>query len=413
MTIDLRTLTDDPGEHEAWWAVIRAAFGTTFDPESHALWAARMEPGRSIVAYDGDEVCGTTGSFSFRMTVPGGAVVPTAGVTMVTVKPTHRRRGVLTSMMRRQLEEVRERREPLAVLRASEPLIYGRFGYGAASDELGARVDTARTRLALPAGADALRLRLVDPCDPEVLAACEELYARRVPLRPGMLERRPGWERAVVHDPEDKRDGATPMQCVLAERDGELRGYARYAVRPHYDAADNPDGEVLLRDMEALDPAAHGALVRYLFDLDLTSTLCVEGRPVDDPWLHLVTDPRRCGISRRDALYLRVIDVAAALEARTYAAGVDVVLELEDAFCPWNAGRWRLSGGPKGATCTRTGDPADLALSVPELGAAYLGGVPLAALADAGRVRELREGALAEAATAFHSAVAPWNPHGF
>lgn len=422
MGLELRTLGDSPDEHDAWWAVLRAAFGTGFDPESLDKWSSLIEPDRSIVAYDGDEVCGTTGSFTFRMAAPGGSVVPTAGVTMVSVKPTHRRRGALAAMMRRQLDDVRSRREPLAVLRASEPVIYGRFGYGQATEELTARVDTGRVRLQAPAGTEALRLRLVDPKDPEAFRACEELYAGRVPLRPGMLERRPGWESVPVHDPEKRRDGASPLQCVLAERvggasgsqaRGELRGYARYAVRARYDASENPEGEVLLRDLEALDPAAHGALMRYLFALDLTSTLVADGRPVDDPWLHMVTDVRRCGVTTRDALYLRVVEVGSALQARTYAAPVDLVFEVEDAFCPWNEGRWRLSGGPKGATCTPTEDAADVALTARELGGAYLGGVSFATLGAAGRVRELREGALEEASVAFRSQVAPWNPHGF
>jgi predicted acetyltransferase len=413
MTTDLRILGSDQVERDTWWAVLRTAFGTTFDPESLEKWDSLLEPDRSIVAYDGDEICGTTGSFTFRMAVPGGQVVPTAGVTMVSVKPTHRRRGVLTSMMRRQLEDVRSRREPLAVLRASEPVIYGRFGYGAGTQALQARIDTSRVRLVQPEGTEGLRLRLVDPKAPEVVRACEELYAGRVPLRPGMLKRRPGWERAPVHDPEKLRDGATPMLCVLAERDGELRGYARYAVRPKYDAADNPEGEVLLRDLEAVDPAAHHVLMRYLLETDLTARLVLGERPVDEPWLHMVTDTRRCGLSLSDALYVRVVEVGAALEARTYAAPVDVVLEVEDSFCPWNAGRWRLTGGPKGATCVRTQESAELALSVRELGTAYLGGTSLTALAAAGRVRELREGALEEASVAFLGQVAPWNPHGF
>jgi predicted acetyltransferase len=92
---------------------------------------------------------------------------------------------------------------------------------------------------------------------------------------------------------------------------------------------------------------------------------------------------------------------------------VDVVLDVEDAFCPWNSGRWRLSGDAKGAVCGRTSDAADLALSVRELGAAYLGGVSLASLAGAGRVRELRQGALAEASVGFGATTAPWLPHGF
>lgn len=411
MTMELRVLRRD--DFDAWFGVLGTAFGGALRaPEEQEKWRSLCEPERSIGAWDGAEAVGTTGTFSFRMTVPGGAAVPTAGVTMVSVKPTHRRRGVLRSMMRRQLDDVRDRGEPLAVLTASEPDIYGRFGYGVASEQLTARIDTSRVRLTLPEAADALRLRLVDPLDPRVREACEELYARRVPQRPGMLERRPGWERVPVHDPEQTRDGASPMSCVLAERDGELRGYARYAVRGHWEAA-GPDGQVLLRDLEALDPAAHGALLRYLFCIDLTSWLRVDNRPTDDPLLHMVSDIRRCEIGVRDAVHLRPVDVGGALEARTYTAPVDVVLEVEDAFCPWNTGRWRLSGDAKGASCVRTGGAADLALSVRELGAVYLGGTSLSALAAAGRVREMRRGALTEAAVAFRGTVAPWLPHGF
>jgi len=314
-------------------------------------------------------------------------------------------------MMRRQLDDLRAAGEPLAVLTASEPAIYGRFGYGVATHHLYAEIDTARVRLAeVPPGTDEVRLRHADP--EAVLKDCEALYARRVPARPGMLERRPGWERTQVMDPESRRDGASPLRCVLAESGGELRGYARYAVKPEWDLS-GPRGTVVLRDLEALDPAAYAALWRFLSDIDLTSTLKVSGRPVDDPWLHLVSDIRRCEVRVLDSLHLRPVDVGAALAARTYAVPVDVVLEVEDAFCPWNSGRWRLTGDAGGASCARTDDAADLALGVRELGAAYLGGVSLAALAGAGRVRELRAGALAGASAAFSSAVAPWLPHGF
>lgn len=412
-TTELRTLRDEPADREQWWGVVRAAFGTAFDEASVDKWSSVLEPDRTIAAFDGPEMCGTTGAFTFRMTVPGATGVPTAGVTMVSVKPTHRRRGVLTSMMRRQLADVHGRGEPLAVLHASEPAIYGRFGYGVASQELTARVDTRRAGLVPPPGSEEVRLRLVEPGDAQVVAACEEVYARRVPLRPGMLERRPGWERMALHDPPSERHGASPMRCVLAERDGEPRGYARYAVRPKWDEADNADGEVVVHQLEALDPAAHGALFRFLLDTDLTSRLVIGARAVDDPWLHMVDDVRRCGVRVLDGVHLRVVDVAGALGARRYASPVDVVMEVDDPFCPWNTGRWRLSGDARGATCVRTEEAADLALGARELATVYLGGTALEALADAGRVRELRPGTLREASQAFLSGVAPVVPHGF
>ncbi|MFJ9894902.1 GNAT family N-acetyltransferase [Streptomyces sp. NPDC091280] len=406
---ELRVLRRD--EWNTWYDSLITAFGGLLEsPEERELWSGLTEIDRSIGIWDGEACVGTAGAFGFRITVPGGASVPAAGVTMVSVAATHRRRGLLTSMMRRQLDDVRSWGEPLAVLTASEPAIYGRFGYGIATLRGSAEIDTARVRLTVPPGTDDVRLRYADPA--AVRERCEAVYARRVAGRPGMLARRPGWENLLLLDPPSEREGSSPLQCVLAERDGEVVGYTRYFVKPEWDGS-GPNGEVLLRDLEALDPAAYAALWRFLFDIDLTSKLSVRSRPVDDAWQHLVSDIRRCGLRQQDSLHVRLVDLGAALEARTYQTPVDVVFEVEDVFCPWNAGRWRLTGDAKGASCERTEDPADLALSVRELGAAYLGGFSLASLADAGRVRELRTGALAEASLAFGSTVAPWLPHGF
>ncbi|MGW1026261.1 GNAT family N-acetyltransferase [Streptomyces sp. NPDC002577] len=409
MTTDLRVL--QPSEWDTWYAKLVLAFGGVPEAdEEQALWERLTESERSLGVWDGEDCVGTAGAFSFRITVPGGALVPAAGVTMVSVAATHRRRGLLTAMMRRQLDDVRSWGEPLAVLTASEPAIYGRFGYGAATQLLSAEIDTARVRLAVPPGTEDVRLRFALPVD--AAAACEAVYARRVPARPGMLARRPGWEQLPLLDPESERQGASPLQCVLAERAGQVVGYARFHNKPEWDAA-GPKGTVVLRDLEALDPAAYAALWRFLFEIDLTSTLEVRSRPVDDAWQHLVSDIRRCQVRLRDSLYVRLVDVGSALEARTYQTPVDVVFEVADDFCPWNQGRWRLTGDGKGASCKRTDDDADLALGVRDLGAVYLGGVSLSALAAAGRVRELRAGAIAEASVAFSSAVAPWLPHGF
>ncbi|MFJ4562539.1 GNAT family N-acetyltransferase [Streptomyces caelestis] len=409
----LRVLRQD--DWDKWYdTLIRGFGGVPESAEERELWRSLTECDRSLGAWDGDDCVGTAGAFAFRLTVPGGASVPAAGVTTVSVAATHRRRGVLTSMMRRQLDDVRAWGEPLAVLTASEPAIYGRFGYGTATFQLNAEIDTSRVRLSsLPAGTDDVRLRYAVPAD--AVDVCEAVYARLVPSRPGMLARQPGWERLGVLDPESERDGASPLQCVLAERDGETVGYARYRVKPGWEPA-GPNGTVIVENSAALDPAADAALLRFLFGIDLTSTLVMRGRPVDDAWQYMVSDIRRCQPRLRDSLYVRPVDVGAALEARTYQAPVDVVFEVEDAFCPWNAGRWRLSGDAKGASCERTADAADVALSVRELGAAYLGGVSLVALGAAGRVRELRRGALGEASVGFGGGggvVAPWLPHGF
>lgn len=184
---ELRPLRRD--DWDDWYDTLLRAFGGVGEPaEERALWRDLTPYERSFGAWEGAEPVGTAGAFDFRLTVPGGASVPAAGVTMVGVAATHRRRGVLTSMMRRQLDDIRTWGEPLAVLTASEPAIYGRFGYGAAAFGLHAEIDTSRVRLSVPAGTDDVRLRYAGTG--AVLDVCEAVYARTVPLRAGMLARR-------------------------------------------------------------------------------------------------------------------------------------------------------------------------------------------------------------------------------
>ncbi|WP_200303189.1 GNAT family N-acetyltransferase, partial [Streptomyces adelaidensis] len=415
MTTELRALRKE--DWNVWYNnLVRAFGGPPEAAEEREVWQALTEYDRSIGAWDDGQCVGTAGAFDFRLTVPGGSVVPAAGVTMVSVAATHRRRGVLTSMMRRQLDDIRSWGQSLAVLTASESVIYGRFGYGVASYRLGVEIDTVRARLSVPPGTDDVRLRYADPA--EVLDVCEAVYARRVAERPGMLVRRPGWERVELLDTDRLRDGASPLQCVVAERGGgrgdgsEVVGYVRFRVKSDWGPA-GAEGVVMVSVLEALDPAAHAALWRFLYGIDLTAKIVAHRLPVDDPSLHLVSDFRRCGARVKEDLHVRLVDVGAALRARTYQAPVDVVFEVEDSFCPWNEGRWRLVGDAEGASCERTADPAELSLSVRELGAAYLGGTTLTSLAASGRVRELRPGAVAEASLGFHSSgLAPWLPHG-
>ncbi len=404
----------DPAEWNEWYATLETAFGgVTESDEERALWQELSEPERSLGAWDGKQFTATLSAFSFGVSVPGGAVVPAAALTMVGVLPTHRRQGLLTRMMRRHLDDVHAAgKEPLAVLTASEPPIYGRFGYGAATWRLAAEIPSRVVTLDVPPGTEEVRLRLV-PSE-EALPLTEAVYARQVPRRPGMTARAPGWEKLETLDPEKERGGGSARHCVLAEREGETAGYARYSVRGHGDGpGGTPAYKVTLFSLEADDPAVSAALWRYLLSVDLSTAVAMRRRPVDDPWQYLVSDLRVCRVQVGDDMYLRPVDVGAALAARRYPGGVDTVLEVSDPFCPWNEGRWRLSGDASGARCERTTDAAELRLSARELGSAYLGGVGLAALGRAGRVTELRPGALEAVSAAFVSPVAPWLPHGF
>jgi predicted acetyltransferase len=382
---------------DAWTWLGEHAFGETQSAPARASERSVHEFDRSLGAYDGPTLVGTAAAYSLRMALPG-AVHPVAGVTWVSVLPSHRRRGVLTTLMREQLHGLHaDGREAVAALWTSEPAIYGRFGYGPASRHLELTVPRGRDAL-LPAPYDeSLRLRLVPGAE---TAEAERLRARVLHHRPGMFERSAPWAARAAYDAPEDRAGASELRCVLAEDGSEVRGYARYATVPRWDAS-GPVGLVRVRELHAADPAAYAALCRYLCDLDLTSSVQLRNQPLDDPLLELLTDVRRAQPRIRDGLFVRLVDLDRALAQRRYAVPLDLVLEVRDELCPWNAGRWRLSGGPDGASCERTSAGADLALTVTELGAAYLGGTSLHRLASAGRVDELRPGAVDAASRAF------------
>jgi len=365
------------------------------------------EPGRGIGGYDGPDLVGVATAFSYRLSVPG-ATVPAAAVSWVGVLPTYRRRGVLSALMTYQLDSVRAAgQEPIAILWASEPQIYGRFGYGRATSLTAWTVprDAATLGPDAPSGPSAA-LRLVDPAAWDAFAGAYAAVARR---RPGMPERDERWWRRAVRDLPDLRDGRSELRCVVAEDvGGGVLGYALYSTKQ--DWQNFGQGEVSVREVLATDPAALSGLYRYLFDLDLMGRTQLWNVPVDDPLQHWLSNPRTAKPSVGDGLYVRLVDLPRALAARTYTRPIDVVLEVDDRGVPDNAGRWRLTGDPGGATCTPTADAPDLLVGTRDLAAAYLGGTTLAELAAAARVREVRDGALAEASCAFAVTPAPWCP---
>lgn len=401
----LRTLTD--ADWEAFLRVDGHAFGATMPEEIIDAERALQEVDRSLGAYDGDELVGIATAYSFHLSVPGSRM-PAAAVSWVGVLPTHRRQGVLSAMMRHQLREVHGAgREPIAVLWASEPQIYGRYGYGLATRKLSMTVPRDSAALRGDAPVDpGLRLRLVDPADWKLTA---DVYATVAARRPGVAERTEAWWERAVRDVPGERHGRSELRGVVAEDEGGVRGYARYSTKQDWSNS-TPQGQVSVREIAASDPAALAALYRFLLDLDLMVSTELWNLPVDDPLLHWLANPRLSGPTLTDSLYVRLVDVGRALSGRAYAADVDTVLEVRDATCPWNAGRWRLTGGPDGATCVPTQDAQDLALDVADLGAAFLGGTSLLELGAAGRVTEREPGRLQAADVAFRHSPAPWNP---
>ena len=380
-------------------------FGGGRDETWPDRWLRNFELDRMLAAFVEGAIVGGAGAFTFDLTVPGG-MLPCAGVTIVGVLPTHRRRGILRAMMRAQLDDVRERGEPLALLWASEAAIYRRFGYGLAS--LSAAIEVPRERTAFreplePAG----RLRHVG--FDEALELFPQAYDRVQRATPGMFARgRSWWEARRLYDPENRRQGGGEHVRSVLEVDGRVDGYALY--RLHW----SMDGGVATTTMNVIEavaatPEATAALWRYLLDVDWVATIKADLLPVDHPLLLLLAEPRRAGFRLGDALWLRLVDVGAALSGRGYARDGRIVLDVRDSFCPWNDGRWTLEGGE----ARRGGGDADLSLDVQDLASVYLGGFTFAELGRAGRVEEVRPGAVRDADELFRSEVAPWCPEIF
>jgi predicted acetyltransferase len=390
------------------------SFHFSYQDEEWAREAGDLEPDRSEVARDGGQLVGHTSAYSLRVAVPGADATPVAGVTWVSVALTHRRRGVMRELMLRQLTALHEQqREPVAALWASEAAIYGRFGYGLASRKASVAVPRqhgALRELRTVAGRDAESFALVaGAIDDEVRADCLALYERVWEQRPGMLGRDAGLVEALTADlPRDRR-GASPLHCLrVRDSGGTTRGYAWYRTKQSWQPPLGPSGQTTVVEILAESPGAHRALLATLVDLDLMGTASFDNLPVDDPLLVLLHDPRRSPAQVTDQLHVRLVDLPRALARRTYAAEVDLVLGVEDATCPWNAGRWRLSVGPSGAVCERTTDAADVALDVRELGAVFLGDRTLVPAQRAGLVDEHRPGAVAALSRATTWDVAPW-----
>ncbi|GIJ71960.1 UPF0256 protein [Virgisporangium ochraceum] len=401
---DLQLRTATASEYEAVSHLLARAFGEPYEPDEGGPGAGIFEPDRSLVFADGDRIVANAGAFTRELTVPG-AVIPAAHVTMVGVLPTYRRRGLLSRMMHRQLRDVREGGvEPIALLWASEGTIYQRFGYGHAAQRL-AFVADRRDITLLPRFATAggrLREASLEDARKDLAALYERVRVTRV----GWSDRTEAWWDYVLNDKPAHRGGATARHALLYEGADGLEGYAIWRSKEEWDHG--PQGEVAVREVVAATPAAYTELWRFLFSVDLTRKVNFWCAAMDEPLLHMVTEPRRLRAQVADGLWVRIADLPAALTARAYSTPLSVVFEVDDKLLPENAGTWRLDAAADGsATCVPTDDAADLVCDVSDLGAAYLGGTALVALAAAGRVRELTPGALDRASVAFLSPRAP------
>lgn len=377
-----------------------------YEPEAQYLG---FEWDRLVVAESDGRLSGVHSAFSLDLTVPGGEV-PASGLTWVGVHPQFRRRGVLRSMMAHHFAAVRDRgTEPVSVLWAAEPAIYGRFGYGLATYGLDLTIGRGADMIDVP-GTEQLRVRFENADVDRHTALVQDCYEAFRRTRPGAVSRGSlGRQQQMLADPKSWRDGAERRKVMIVEdAGGGVRGVALFRRKEGWEPT-GPNGTVRVLHATALDPAAARVLWGRLADLDLMSRVTTDKRPTDDPLLYLLTDLRAAKVRLSDGLWLRIIDLPAALEARRYTCDVDVVLEVSDDMCPENAGRWHLQGGADGGRCARTDAEPQVRLNERTLGAAYLGGRTLVALAGAGLVDAPDAAALERASRALAWHVAPFN----
>ena len=403
---------DPVADKAAMYDIDEWAFSFTYPAEALEMMQFVAEPGRSVGVRHGTDLVGMHASFEGTLAVPGGSV-PAAGLTWVGVHPGHRRRGIANAMLTTHLRRTAERGEPVSVLFAAEPEIYGRYGYGLAATNVDVALGRGVALRDVP-GAESLTCSLERVDADRHREVVADLLARSA--RPGHFT--PTHDAHLTNHLTDIpafRDGAEARRiAIVRDADGAPRAFCLFRRKEDWGPA-GPNGTVRTSLWAALDGPANRALWSTLADLDLMGTVKVGMLPTDAPLLQQLVNLRSASLRTSDNIWVRLVDVPAALAARSYAVDVDVVLDVTDALLPENAGRWRVRGGPEGAEVTRSDDAdtgADLSLHVRELGAAYLGGPSLAALAAAGLVTVSSNGpggaaALAQASTAFTTTVAP------
>jgi len=354
-----------------------------------------FQPERSLSAFENGNIVGCTTSYSLDMTVPGGTV-PIGAVAQVSVQTTHRRMGINTKLMKRQLSDMHEWGDPLSVLQASESIIYGRYGYGMASFEYTYDIERPHGSFAQkhqPKG----RLSYIE--EDEARQVFPEVFERATLLRNGMVKRNDTWWKFRFAQ-TGIRGGDPRAWFVKYEVEGRVDGYLWFAIK---------SAEFLtVKELITTTDDAYATLWQFCLDMDLVTSITAGRRADDEPLPWLLADPRRLKQTFKDASWIRIVDVPAALSARTYSTNDGLVIQVRDPFLEWNDGRVLLEGGPEGAECEQTDREPDITLSAADLGAAYLGGVKFQTMSHAGRVEENTPGALRRADAMFTTDLKPW-----
>jgi predicted acetyltransferase len=401
--VDVRSIT--PDEVNAYRRAIRAGFGTANTVDDDEWAAATSEPlDRCLATFDKETIVATLRSFPTTLTVPGGAGITVGALTAVTCRATHRRRGVLTRMIGDDLRASRDRGEPADILIAAEYPIYGRFGYGPATQRTDWEVDVKAASTFTEGGVGTVEFVDNDAFRKEAPSVFERVRVSR----PGMISRDDlHWDvRADLRRrPEEKPWEGFRVLC--RDDDGVAQGYASYTVKDKW-ADFRPRSTVEVAELCAAVPGAEARLWRFLTELDLIATITASDRPVDEllPWL-LVDGRAAKETGRNDFVWVRPLDVPALLTARTYTATGRVALEVVDDQ-GLAGGRFALDVSPGGATCTPTRAAADLTMPIRTLGAVALGGPRVAMLHAAGWLDEHTPGSVMTADAVFAGTVVPW-----
>ena len=398
MAVEYRAI--EPEELDEFLETDRIGFGQApRKPETPDSWS-RGEIERARAAFDGGRIVGVGRNYSFEVTLPGGALLPAAAVSWISVLPTHRRRGVLTGTMAALHADTREHGEPVSILTASESSIYGRFGYGVATWRLGVSVERVHARFRRES-VDEGRVRYLS--DDESLNVFPPVYDTARRARAGMVSRPDYWWPESMYYLSE--DFAPTFRVVHEGRDGVVDGFAMYGIDGEW-ADGIPSKRLRAIDLVTVTDQAREALWRFLFGVDLVRSVAAFHLPIDDPIPFMLDDSRRVRVDYvNDGMWLCVLDEVGALGARTYSRDERLVLDVHEPG--GSVARVEVDGGPEGAQCRATTASADLALARRELGAVFLGGVPFSQLHGARLIDELTPGAVARADAMFVTHPAP------
>jgi predicted acetyltransferase len=407
LTVWSRNVSDvrviDASEIDSWAKQLSASFHFDVAPGYPEYLLGLIDVNRAIASFDGDRLVGTLRSFTTELTVPGNQVVRSAALTNVSVAPTHRRQGRLTTMIETDLRDSVDREEIVGILIASEYPIYGRFGYGPAIESATYAVRTREaTFREAPIGT-------VELCDRStIFEHGPTMYDRHRREQPGSIERSEDWwdrryrRMDVPGDPPK-----TGQVAIYRSASGRLEGYVSYVAKLAWDGM-RAQGVVTLNELVAVSPEAYNALWSYCCGIDLMTTLEAPHRTTDEVLPFLLTDSRAVKLTaRNDFVWVRILNVQKALASRTYATPGRVVIDVVDPF-GIAGGRFLLQGGPDGAQCETSGESADITVPIDSLGSVFLGGVSMRTLSLGNRVDENRVGAIDRFDAMFRTSRAPW-----